>query len=276
MRSSGQGRRFTQTRAVTALFVGLAESGCTSSASGENGPTSGCSAGSTDRGLWQINDCYHAEVSDACAYDANCNARAAYRISAQGTDWRPWSTYNSGAYQAHLATARTAVEQVYGASWPVVRRGDTGRRVRTVQQLLRARATSCRWTGRSDRRPRARSRRSSQHRLSVDGVVGSQTWSASVVTVRRGDRGEAVRAAQDEPRARLFAGVRRDLRGGHRSRGQGVPVRPPAQRRRHRRATDVAGPGELTAMGRLCAERRVVEVDPDQLGDPVEVGVVSQ
>lgn len=37
-----------------------------------NKPTTGCPRGSVDRGLFMINDCYHAEVSNACAYDYEC------------------------------------------------------------------------------------------------------------------------------------------------------------------------------------------------------------
>lgn len=57
---------------------------------------------SIDRGLWQINDYYHAEVSDDCAYRALCNARNAYRISNGWRDFKPWSTFNSGLYLNHM------------------------------------------------------------------------------------------------------------------------------------------------------------------------------
>lgn len=97
---------------VTAVAVALAESSCVASARGANGPTAGCPNGSVDRGLWQVNSCYHAEVSDSCAYNAQCNANAARRISAGGTNWTPWSTYNSGAYRAYLATAQAAVNRL--------------------------------------------------------------------------------------------------------------------------------------------------------------------
>jgi hypothetical protein len=53
---------------VVAIAVGLAEASCYPLARGVNGPTSGCPNGSVDRGLWQINNCYHPNVSDACAY----------------------------------------------------------------------------------------------------------------------------------------------------------------------------------------------------------------
>jgi Lysozyme like domain len=99
---SGQGLRL-------AVAVGLAESGGNPTARGPNPPTPGCPAGSTDRGAWQLNNCYHPEVADACADDLACAARETYRISAAGSDWREWTTYTSGAYQAQLAAADQAL-----------------------------------------------------------------------------------------------------------------------------------------------------------------------
>ena len=92
-----------------AVAVGLAESGGDPGALGRNPPTPGCPGGSTDRGGWQLNDCYHAEIPDACAYELGCAATATYRISAAGTDWAPWTTYTSGAYLGELAAADQAI-----------------------------------------------------------------------------------------------------------------------------------------------------------------------
>ncbi len=68
---------------------------------------------SVDRGLWQINSYWHGEVSDSCAFDPVCNAQAAHTIWANG-GWTQWTTYNNGAYQAHMAEAQAAVNQVSG------------------------------------------------------------------------------------------------------------------------------------------------------------------
>ncbi|GAB3896785.1 hypothetical protein GCM10029964_078680 [Kibdelosporangium lantanae] len=106
----GRNAGFTGEDFVTAVAVAMAESRCDPLARGSN-------PGSVDRGLWQINDYYHPEVSDACAYDAQCNANAAYRISDGGTDWTQWSTYQSKAYRQFLDDARAAI----GASPPPVR-----------------------------------------------------------------------------------------------------------------------------------------------------------
>ena len=61
--------------------------------------------GSIDRGLWQINDYWHPEISDSCAFDCQCNANGAYSISSGGKDWTPWATYNSGAYEKYMSAA---------------------------------------------------------------------------------------------------------------------------------------------------------------------------
>jgi len=105
---------FRKSRAVVAVAVGMAESYCVKDAEGHNPPTGGCPNGSVDRGLWQINSCYHSEVSDHCAYKPRCNARAAKHISDHGKDWSPWSAYNNGAYEQSLGVAQQAVDQVWG------------------------------------------------------------------------------------------------------------------------------------------------------------------
>jgi peptidoglycan hydrolase-like protein with peptidoglycan-binding domain len=93
---------------AVALAIASAESALTTRAQSQNGPTTGCPEGSRDVGLWQINDCYHAEVGHDCALDALCNARAMAAISRRGTDWTPWTTYKNGSYLASLAAANAA------------------------------------------------------------------------------------------------------------------------------------------------------------------------
>ncbi|MFP8886241.1 MULTISPECIES: hypothetical protein [Streptomyces] len=109
---------------VLAVAIALAESGCTPGATGYNGPTTGCPYGSADRGAWQINDCYHSDVSDACAYDLRCNADAAYRIYGWSGGFTPWTTYNTGAYQAYWSEAETGVNAPSGNNTYTVRTGD--------------------------------------------------------------------------------------------------------------------------------------------------------
>jgi hypothetical protein len=100
---------------LIATAVAMAESGCNPSATGTNPPTEGCPDGSRDRGIFQINDCYHSEVSDACAYDLQCNANAAYQIYRDASStFQPWSAYKSRVFKAYLSEARRAVKRVTG------------------------------------------------------------------------------------------------------------------------------------------------------------------
>lgn len=64
-------------------------------------------------GLWQIRSLKAASGTgtprDATRLkDPAFNASAAYAISSGGRDFRPWSTYTSGAYRAALPAAQTA------------------------------------------------------------------------------------------------------------------------------------------------------------------------
>jgi hypothetical protein len=89
---------------ATAVAVCMAESGGNPSARNVNSD----SHHSVDRGLWQVNNYWHPEVSDSCAFSSGCNAKAALKISSGGSNWSPWATYNGGAYKSHLSRARSA------------------------------------------------------------------------------------------------------------------------------------------------------------------------
>jgi hypothetical protein len=65
---------------------------------------------SRDRGLWQINDHWHPEITDDEAFDPIASTAAALSISKGGTDFSPWSTYENGAYGGHLEAARVALD----------------------------------------------------------------------------------------------------------------------------------------------------------------------
>ena len=66
--------------------------------------------GSRDRGPFQINDKFHPEVSDACAFDLKCSAKSAYTISKSGTDFRAWATFTSGKYHDFLDLGYTTYQ----------------------------------------------------------------------------------------------------------------------------------------------------------------------
>ncbi|MCX4471679.1 SH3 domain-containing protein [Micromonospora sp. NBC_01655] len=115
---------------VISVAVALAESQCVAGAQGNNGPTSGCPNGSLDRGAWQINNCYHSWVTDACAYDVSCNARAAHDIWGW-SGWSAWATYTNGSYRNYLTEARDGVAEAGGGVHGTVNTGGDPLNVRS-------------------------------------------------------------------------------------------------------------------------------------------------
>ncbi|MFL5910761.1 MAG: hypothetical protein ACJ768_09375 [Gaiellaceae bacterium] len=81
--------------APMAAAIALAESGGRTDATNHN------TNGSTDRGAWQINS-VHGALS---TYDLDANAKAAIKISSNGLNWQPWSTYQNGAFRRFLTGA---------------------------------------------------------------------------------------------------------------------------------------------------------------------------
>jgi peptidoglycan hydrolase-like protein with peptidoglycan-binding domain len=91
--------------------------------------------------------------------------------------------------------------------WPVVRRGDRDHPVRTLQDLLRQRGQGVTVDGIFGPLTEAAVRAFQQDRaLTVDGVVGAQTWGSLIVMVRQGSQGEAVRGVQEEFQFRNLSG----------------------------------------------------------------------
>ncbi|XVH33732.1 peptidoglycan-binding protein (plasmid) [Haloferacaceae archaeon DSL9] len=86
-----------------------------------------------------------------------------------------------------------------GSGWPLVQRDDRGQTVYTVQYLLRAHGHDLGVDGiyGPSTEGNVESFQSARG-LTVDGIVGPNTWSSLVVTVSRGDEGDAVRAAQNQ------------------------------------------------------------------------------
>lgn len=68
---------------------------------------------SIDRGLWQINSGYWPSYS---SYAQSTNAHGMYVISSHGTNWRPWVTYQNGAYKSYWSNACKAVKTFCGAT----------------------------------------------------------------------------------------------------------------------------------------------------------------
>lgn len=58
-------------------------------------------------GLWQINHNAHPQFDEFALFDPHANARAAIAVSGNGNNFRPWTTYVSGAYKTYLAGGGT-------------------------------------------------------------------------------------------------------------------------------------------------------------------------
>ena len=91
--------------------------------------------------------------------------------------------------------------------WPLVRAGDQGHPVRTLQDLLRARGHGVAVDGIFGPLTDAAVRAFQQAKgLSVDGIVGPHTWGALIIVVRQGSSGDAVRGVQEEFQFRNLSG----------------------------------------------------------------------
>jgi hypothetical protein len=102
-------------RAVVATAIAMAESGLRTDAMGDVGIQT--STWGPSVGLWQIRS-VKAQSGTGSPRDATrltdptFNAQAMMSISGQGSNWRPWSTYTSGAYLKNLATVTPAASDV--------------------------------------------------------------------------------------------------------------------------------------------------------------------
>ena len=83
----------------TAAAIALAESSGNPNAVGDLNITGG------SVGLWQINLKAHPEYTAAQLTDPQTNANAAFAVFQAAGGFSPWTTYNTGAYQAYLQNA---------------------------------------------------------------------------------------------------------------------------------------------------------------------------
>jgi hypothetical protein len=93
--------------ALNAGFVGRDANIMTAIAQAESGlcanNTSPPNAdGSVDRGPYQINSKAQAWVTDTCAYDWACSAKAAKKIHDNWQGFGAWTTYTTGKYQQYM------------------------------------------------------------------------------------------------------------------------------------------------------------------------------
>lgn len=110
---------FSASAAPVAAAIAMAES------SGNPQATNHNTNGSTDYGLWQINSVHSGQFGTPGArwYDPQYNAQMAHTLwKSQG--FRPWSTYNSGAYHQYVnksskpaSTSTVSAINAQNANW---------------------------------------------------------------------------------------------------------------------------------------------------------------
>jgi peptidoglycan hydrolase-like protein with peptidoglycan-binding domain len=113
-------------------------------------------------------------------------------------------TAGAAAEAAYAAPAQhvAAVSQPAALTWPVVKKGAGGDRVRAIQYLLNQRidahlVVDSRFGTNTETAVKAFQTKSG---LKVDGIVGGATWPKLIITVRSGDTSGAVRAVQQQLR----------------------------------------------------------------------------
>lgn len=98
--------------------------------------------------------------------------------------------------QATAAPSASAT-RVLTSTWPVVSKGATGGRVRAIQYLLNARGAKLTVDGifgtATENAVKAFQKKV---KITVDGKVGPMTWPKLIITVKKGSKGDAVRAVQ--------------------------------------------------------------------------------
>jgi ricin-type beta-trefoil lectin protein/lysozyme-like protein len=104
---------------TTAVAIAMYESGCNQAACNDDTTMKPCTqktetpGDEIDRGAWQLNNKVTPEAPDACAYQGQCSADWAYvQVSADGTDFNPWSSYDGGHYASLLWPAQQAVSSL--------------------------------------------------------------------------------------------------------------------------------------------------------------------
>lgn len=86
---------------ITAVAIALAEAG------GEIAATHTNLNGTVDYGVWQINSIHTNLFDQYPEWWTISNGAMAYAVF-QGSGWKAWTTYTSGAYQLYMGRARAA------------------------------------------------------------------------------------------------------------------------------------------------------------------------
>lgn len=73
--------------------------------------------GSTDRGLFQINDKAHPDFPDRLAFLPIPSARKAYELSNGGQNWTPWYAYGGVRYALYYALCAASLAAEKAGLW---------------------------------------------------------------------------------------------------------------------------------------------------------------
>jgi GH25 family lysozyme M1 (1,4-beta-N-acetylmuramidase) len=154
---------------------------------------------------------YSGFAANSPLWIANYTGRAT-PLPAGWSSYTIWQNASSGTFPGDqdvfngtLSDLRTFALGDYtpppppGGDWPIVRQGQSGRQVTTVQYLLNAHGSSLTVDGQfgAGTRGAVVSFQSSKA-LTADGIVGANTWQALVIAVQQGSTGPAVQAVQAE------------------------------------------------------------------------------
>jgi peptidoglycan hydrolase-like protein with peptidoglycan-binding domain len=106
-------------------------------------------------------------------------------------------------FRSGIAVIVEAEVKIMALSWPLEHEGSAGENVRSIQYLLDAHGSDLVVDGVFGPKTNAAVRAfQAEHGLTVDGIVGDQTWPKLIIQVAQGSTGDAVRAVQSQIHSR--------------------------------------------------------------------------